>query len=238
MRFHDVFCYPQLSKRGRIHRIFGNTVLGTAISLCTLTNFVHGALTLSEVLDRMGAQQKTIQDVTFKFDERIQRGDFPADRISGVVEFKQPHALKVLQKVPDAQVLISNGTTFWLYSPAQQQELTGNWPAWVKQSHFPLPLLDWVGTLSPDRWKSQYTVLFGGYQDSEYELHFKPNRAGDWPLTLWVSERNFLPLRGSMQQEGITIQVTLQAIKINTGLKEENFTPNVPAGTTQIPVHF
>ena len=186
----------------------------------------------------MDAEHRSIQDVTFRFDERVQRGDFPAETVSGTVKYRQPHALRVDQKGPNAQRLISDGATFWLYSAAQKQEVTGDWPTWVQQSHFPLPLLEWAGTLSPDHWKSRYTVLFGGYRAPEYELHFKPLLAGDAPLTLWISEQTFLPVRGAMQLDGTSIQVTLHDIRLNSGLAASVFTSRVPAGTERIPLHF
>src|SRR5205823_2872313 len=99
-----------------------------------------------------------------------------------------PHALRVVQTAPQKQILISDGVTLWLYTPSQKQQLKGDWKAWLKQSHFPLPLIDFVGTLSPERWRSHYTVYFGGLEGHLYKLRFKPNRPDDLPLTLWVSD--------------------------------------------------
>ena len=213
-------------------------VLITVIASGIHPRLAEAALPLPEVLNHMEAQQQSIQDLNFNFVERIQAGGFPEQRTVGEVQFKSPHNLRVTQKTPDKQILVSDGTTFWLYSPAQQQQLTGSWSAWVKQSHFPLPLIDWAGTLTPERWRTRYTVYFAGFHDSLYELHFQPKQPGDVPITLWISEKTFLPVSGRMDQEGSTIQVTLQDMKLNPGLAASVFQLHVPQGTPTIPVQF
>jgi outer membrane lipoprotein-sorting protein len=213
-------------------------VLISVISCGLFPRNAWAALPLPEVLNRMEAQQQSIQDLNFKFVERIQAGGLPDQRTVGEVQFKSPHSLRVTQKTPEKQILVSDGTTFWLYSPIQQQQLTGSWSAWVKQSHFPLPLIDWAGTLTPERWRSRYTVYYGGFHDRIYELRFQPKQAGDVPITLWVSEKTFLPVGGRMDQAGSTIQITLQDMKLNPGLAASVFQLHVPAGTPTIPVQF
>jgi chaperone LolA len=197
-----------------------------------------GALPLTQVLDRMEQAQLALEDARFEFSQKMTQGDFPEQRVTGEVQIKKPQSLRVVQTSPDKQVLISDGETFWLYSPAQNQQLTGDWKAWLKRSQFPLPLIDFLGTFTPERWRSQYRVLFGGHQDKEYELRFKPLKPGLQPLTLWVSEDTFLPVRGRLTGDQMRIDVTLKNVKTNTGLAASVFSTAVPAGTQEVPLTF
>ena len=186
----------------------------------------------------MEQAQKNLTDVRFEFVQRVRQGDFPEQRVAGEVFVKRPGLLRVVQKTPEKQVLISDGTTFWLYAPAQKQQLKGDWKAWLKQSGFPLPLIDFVGTFTPELWRSQYKVMFGGYQEPLYELRFEPLHGGVMPLTLWISEESFLPARGRLQDPGVSVEVLLKGMQPNTELKPSLFVPRVPEGTEEIPVTF
>jgi len=134
--------------------------------------------------------------------------------------------------------MISDGETFWLYSPAQNQQLKGRWKAWLERSHFPVLLLDFIGTFTPERWRKQYKVLYGEYANNEYELRFLPLSTDDPPVTLWISDETFLPVRGRLERTGSRIEVTLSEMKINTGLDDALFKPKLPANTPEIPIQF
>jgi outer membrane lipoprotein-sorting protein len=199
---------------------------------------LHAALTLDEVLAKMDQTQQSLEDVSFQFVQRTRRGELPEERTAGEVWAKKPTGLRVVQTVPQKQVLVTDGKTFWLHTPSQKQQLKGDWQAWVQRSRFPLPLIDFMGTLSPEHWRSRYKVLFGGYEKPLYKLLFKPLKPEDAALTLWVSEENFLPARGQMQEESFQVDVDLKNLKINSHPIDGLFKPKVPAGTEEIPVHF
>jgi chaperone LolA len=209
-----------------------------ALALLVFAAPVRAALPLTQVLDRMEQAQLALQDAKFDFQQKVTQGDFPEQRITGEVQVKKPQSLKVVQTSPDKQVLISDGDSFWLYTPAQNQQITGDWKAWLKQSNFPLPLIDFIGSFTPERWRSQYRVLFGGHRDHLYELQFKPLRPDVQPLTLWISEETFLPVRGMLKGHQMRVEVTLKNLKTNTGLEAKAFAPNVPAGTQEVPLTF
>jgi outer membrane lipoprotein carrier protein len=196
------------------------------------------ALPLPEVLAKMEAQQQALQDVRFDFVQTSKQGDFPAQRVTGEVQAKKPQRLRVEQKSPDKQTLISDGKTLWLYMPGQKQQLKGDWNAWLKKSRFPSLLLDMIGSFTPERWRRDYEVFFGGYENALYELQFKPKRPDVLPLTIWISEDNFLPARGQLNDQGSRIEVELKKVQINTGIKDGAFKSRVPSGTAEIPVTF
>ncbi len=208
------------------------------ITLLSLPSSADAALVLSDILENMEQKQSALSDVSFDFVQTVKQGSLPAQRTAGQVKVKKPHALRVDQKSPDKQTLVSDGKTFWLYSPAAQQQLKGNWQAWLEQSKFPLPLLDFLGTFTPERWRTQYKVLFGGYANGLYELQFKPLHADDLPVTLWISEETFLPAKGRLTNQGAQIDVEIKGMRVNTGLDAKVFIPKVPTGTTVVPIQL
>ena len=199
---------------------------------------VRAALLLNEVLDRMERNQSQLEDVSFDFVERIHQGDFPEQRVSGKVQARKPHSLRVEQTAPEKLVLVTRGETVSVYMPAQKQQLTGDWKAWVRQSRFPLPLIDFLGTFTPERWRSHYKVFFGGYDHHLYELRFKPLNPGELPVTLWISDDTFLPARGRMDDNGSQVELDLNGVRPNTHMDPALFVPTVPDGTAIVPIKF
>jgi outer membrane lipoprotein-sorting protein len=200
---------------------------------------VYAAMPLPEVLDRMDKAQMALNDATFQYVQLTKRGSLPNERTGGEVQIKRPRSLRVVQTTPSRQIVTTDGQTLWLYSPSQQQLLKGDWNAWLKISRFPIVLIDVLGTLTPENWRTRYKALFGGYHDKRYEIHFKPVRPGDYPVTLWVSEETFLPVKGELADESLKVQVEIKGVETNTGLQAQLFEPpKVPAGTAEVPIAF
>lgn len=195
-------------------------------------------LLLNEVLDRVEKTQATIQDLEGRYVERLQHGNLPEQVFRGEISVKRPQRIRLDQERPEKQTLISDGTTLWLYMPAQQQLLTGDWNAWLRATRFPIEALDFVGHFSPERWRRHFHVLFEGYDPPFYKLLFQPLKPGDPDLTVWISENSFLPARIQMRQEDLRAEVSFQRLKPNVALRDRFFQPHVPSGTANVPLNF
>jgi chaperone LolA len=193
-------------------------------------------LTLPELLSKIEEAQRQVEDIQFKFVQRVQQAHGFEQTVAGRVFFRRPHWLRVSQLGSQKQTLISDGDKLWLYVPSARQQLTGSWKAWVEDSGFPSPLLSFVGDFPVNQWHERYKVLFGGYKDSMYRLTFQPKAPGDSAVDLWISDATFLPKRGKMRQENVTVQFSFQDVKTNQGIDSNTFSTAVPSGTAVVPL--
>jgi len=229
--------------RGR-RIFFGRPLASGAAGVLAVLVFWSGAaetahqpaLPLPGVLARIQQAQQAIRTIQFNFKERLLRPEFGAETISGRVAFRRPYLLRLDQKKPQAQRLISDGKRFWLYTPAAAQQLTGDWASWVKRSAFPEPLLSFVGDFPAEEWSPRYHIFFGGYDRNLYKIILRPKTAQEVPLDLWVSDETFLPVRGRFVTAPQTVDIFFSDLKINPELEKDLFEPRVPPGTASVPL--
>lgn len=193
---------------------------------------------LAEVLDRMEQTQRSIRDLRFKFVEQVRQADWPEEKIRGEVFFKRPHHLRITQTSPEKQIIISDGTTVWIHSPSLNQQMVGAWQSWIQKTHFPLPLIDFAGQWSQESWKKRYQILLAGYNDQAYCLLFRARNPEELSLKLWVSDKTYLPVKGELQGSPMSIQMSMNGMKVNQGIKESWFEPRVPEGTEIVKISF
>ena len=196
----------------------------------------HEGLTLPEVIQKMGSAQTGVDTARFDFNEEQRAAGGFHRRTTGRVYFSRPSHLRVDQKSPERQRLISDGTHFWLYTPAAEQQLTGLWKPWLKQTGFPAPLLGFLGDFPSTQWAQRYTILFEGYQDNLYRVLFKPKQADEATVRLWVSDETFLPSRGEAIQADSTASVSFEHLQINIPIDPALFDSRAPKGTAVVPM--
>ncbi len=155
---------------------------------------------------------------------------------SGTLSFKKPYLLKVDQRLPEKQSLMTDGQSLTIYSPAAGQVMTVDWKSWVRQTHFPVLLLSFVGDFPVSQWPQRYTILFAGYDQHLYKILCKPLQAKDSPVTLWVSDQTFLPVRGRLVDDSGTMDIDFKDFKMNTSLPAASFQLKIPAGTPRVPL--
>jgi outer membrane lipoprotein-sorting protein len=195
-------------------------------------------LVLSEILDRMARAQESVQGFSCDFVERLQRGSLPEEKLHGRIYAKAPQYLRVDQEGAGKRRVISDGRTVSVYMPAQNQILTGDWQAWLKATGFPVDALNFVGNVSPARWRSRYQVFLEGSEPHRYRLRFRPVDAREHPLTVWISDESFLPVRIELQDAQMTADVKLKDLKVNVPLSGRLFTIHAPPGTATVPLTF
>ena len=224
--------------RRRFHR--ANTLLVTLFVWMSGVADVHAEhhanLTLNEVVQKMQAAQSRIVNLEFSFVEKSQGPAGADSTVAGKVLFSRPHRLRVDQRTPEKQTLISDGTHFWLYTPSAQQQLTGLWKPWIAQTGFPAPLLSFVGDFPATEWAERYTILFTGYEDHLYGILFKPKNKEDASVQLWISDESFLPERGESTRGALKHRVTFSGMQTPATVDQNRFNTAVPAGTAVVPV--
>lgn len=193
-------------------------------------------LTLDEVLEEIGRTQDNLQDFHAGFVETIQPKGQAATKIRGTLSVGRPFRLRVDQKAPERQTLVSDGADVRLYTPAAGQEIVGKWKNWAKHSGFPAPVLGMLGEYPVGKWSEDYTVLFGGHEQGAYKVILKPRTPDVATLELWVSDETFLPTRGRMANATRTTDIRFDNVRMNVGLKESHFTLDVPKGTAVVPM--
>ncbi len=192
-------------------------------------------LPLAAVLERMEQTRETLQDVQFVYEGWIEPGSLAQKKVAGRVSARRPHYLRIVQRLPERQEIVSDGKKVWIYSPSLRQQLVGDWKAWLRHTHLPLPLLTWMETLSQQERAGRYEIHEGGYENHLYRLIYHAVHPEDASFTMWISEDTFLPIRGRMDTVNVT-DVSIRDLQTNQGLETSLFDPSVPEGIAVISV--
>ncbi|MFA5975625.1 MAG: outer-membrane lipoprotein carrier protein LolA [Elusimicrobiota bacterium] len=193
-------------------------------------------LSQSEVIRNIQLTAAAVRSLECRFTEHIQRRGFPTETIQGRLRCLRPNKLRIDQRVPDQQLIVSDNRTLRIYTPAAGQLLTGDRARWLAQNGFPDPLLSFVSDFPVERWTERYTILFGGHDKGLYQLIFRPKRADDQSLELWVSDETFLPRLGHMPSDDNTIDILFDHLRVNPPIQESIFHPEIPKNTVIVPM--
>lgn len=198
---------------------------------------LHAADLISQdVLSSIEKAQEGLQDLRGEFLEIVKLPQQEPQKRRGRFFFKKPHSLKVDELAPQRQSLLSDGSTFQLFTPKAQQVLTGDWLAWVSRTEFPEPFFSFLGTLPVSAWEENYQVLFRGKEEGTYSFLLKPKQAAQATLELWVSEATFLPIRGRMTSKLRSTEMRFDGLQMNTMIPDAEFRLKLPKGTSVTPV--
>jgi outer membrane lipoprotein-sorting protein len=193
-------------------------------------------LPLTDVLSRVEAAQQSLQDVQFDFVESWSGTPAQVPPMRGRFTFKKPHFLRIDEKKPDEQTIVSDGEHLEIYTPAAEQKLEGSWKKYLQSAQLPLPLLTFTNDFSVSSWSTEYDVLFGGHENGLYRLDFRPKSKNVEPLTLWISDETFLPRRGEIRRPAGLLRVEMSNLRQNISVGDSSFHLKIPKGTAVVPL--
>jgi chaperone LolA len=193
-----------------------------AVMLVALSSTVSGAGP-DDLVTRIQKAYETLNDMQGTFIQKNTIKDLKkSDTYSGEFFIKRPLKMKWSYKGKAAQDLIINNQTVLIYKKGDPQAYRSSFN---KDSHgqTPVALLTGMGNI-----RDEFIVTGKGNM-----LVLKPKKpmAGVVSITLLIADTGF-PIRGFTIQDGRSniVEIQLNNIVINPGLKDSVFDPNLPKG--------
>ena len=148
--------------------------------------------------------------------------------------YKQPNMIWMAYTEPSevaGQVMVSNGTYIWMYSPAENTVKTANIPesAQTNRSRDALFLKDLVDTC---------TIVPNGAETISgrqcYRITATPDDASmPMSVEVWLDKWNFVPLNIETYQNGeLMMSMEYQDIEFNVDIPNSTFEFEIPEGAT------
>lgn len=194
------------------------------------------ALSVSEVVDRMEARYAS-SDCQAEFtQESTLKAIGVTDTATGMVYFKKPNMMRWDYQEPEKQIIVTDGTTLWMYRPDEAQVMVGRAEDYFGGGEG----LSFLADISILR--SQFRICFPAPEDEEipddhYLLKLTPHvaRSNLAFLYLWVSKDTFNIVRSKVFNPfGDTTVIKFNAIKFNQNLKPSFFVFEIQKGTEVI----
>jgi chaperone LolA len=150
----------------------------------------------------------------------------------GTVAFKRPGRMRwVLRGQEEEQVIVSDGTTLWLYQPEEKQVLKAPFEA-AFRSTTPVSFLSGVGRIADD-----FDATLEGTEGAEIRLLLRARRGGGEVGQLRLSvERPSYDITGAEVTDpfGNVTRLRFSDLRRNVGLAEAEFGFEVPPGVDVI----
>ena len=150
-----------------------------------------------------------------------------AQTVEGSFEYKKPGSLRLQHKVPEPQILVSDGDLLWIYRPSTNQVIKTRLADWKKSEPMAQGLLDfgnYAGLLkSYDAEVSSQTAP-GPDGHRDVTLRLKPkDKKQDYTLTLKLNTRDFFPADTELRAGGVSVHSVFSNIKYNPPEPEARF---------------
>lgn len=175
-------------------------------------------------------------------------GSDTVQSVEGEVLFLKPDLLRLTQRVPERQTMVSDGTWLWVHREGTNQVIQTRLESWRKSEPLAKGLLDFGR--SADLLKRYAAVLStvsapgaDGYRTFAVTLTPRPedrkNGAADFELTLRASTRDFFPGDAGLRVGNASIHSIFEAVRLNPELPAETFrfTPPPNADVFQTPTN-
>ena len=166
-------------------------------------------------------------------------GSDTTQSVEGEVLFQKPDLMRLTQRLPEKQTVVSDGTWLWVYRESTNQVIQTRLEAWRKSEPLAKGLLDFGR--SADLLKRYSAVIStvsspgpDGHRTFAVTLTPRPEDRkgadGDFELTLKASTRDFFPGDAGLRVGHASIRSLFEGVRLNPELPAESFRFSPPPG--------
>lgn len=190
-------------------------------------------ITIELVSARFAEVDGSIRSLKAVYRQSVQlEGSDSAQTVEGDVLFQKPDLLRMTQRLPEWQTVVSDGTWLWVHRESTHQVIQTRLEAWRTSEPLAKGLLDFGR--SADLLKRYAAVVStvsalgaDGHRTFEVTLTPRPeDRKGggpDFELTLRASTRDFFPGDARLRAGQAAIRSVFEKIQLNPHLPAETF---------------
>ena len=199
-----------------------------AVFIANKISFAQGDnITAQDIIQNVQNTYKDIDDAKASFSQTVKYNGSKSQTSSGTLYIKKENKYRI---ETSSQILVTDGTTSWSYSPGKKQVVIDNYK-------------ETGNSFSPNKYLFQYPENF--YSDLSgtetmggkdvYVLKLKPREGGMVKsATLWVGKDDWLIKKIFIQTDESTTTFNVKNIQINPGLSNSKFTFTAPEGVEVI----
>jgi chaperone LolA len=206
--------------------------LASGLLLLASTSQSH-AMSVEELQQKMAESESRVTSMEFDYQQQMESSLTSEKRISeGKVYIKKPKQVRIEQKTPENQTIVTSGKSVYIYTPRFQQVIEQRWEDWFTKNMF-FPGLsgfsDALKKLKKEyRWQIQSSA---GMQDPStiWVRLVKENKDGKEQLDLWIGISDFLPKVTQYTYQSLKLTTSLVSLKTNTELDPQLFKFKKPA---------
>jgi outer membrane lipoprotein carrier protein len=193
------------------------------------------AETLDGIMQKMEKADASIQTATFDFTQDIiYTLTNEKQSNTGTVTFAKPANIYMKQNNPIEQIIISNGSKVWVYTPSYKQAIVDSWKKWSANSMVPASLLNFgknFGDL-----KKNYEFSYLGTEGGDHLILLQPKKKELWKMKFWIDAERFVPKKAEVSGDNVCIVTETKNYAVNPTVDKKIFTFKAPAGVDVLQV--
>jgi len=220
----------------------GKVAVSTAAAGSALPAYAvsTGPLTLDVIAARFGELDAKMNTLKADFTQFARmEGSDTVQQVEGDVLFKKPDLMRLTHRLPEKQVIVSDGTWLWVYRPSTNQVIQKRLDAWRKSEPLAKGLLDFGRSAELlKRYDAALSTVSAPGADGyrTFVVTLKPKASerssgdADFTLTLKASTKDFFPYEASLNVGRASIRSAFSNVRLNPALPDDSFHFTPPAG--------
>ena len=183
-------------------------------------------MTVAEVQEKMAQSDASLESVRFTYVQEMRSSlTEEVQTSSGIACFKKPRNLRIEQKEPLPQLIVSSGKYVFIYTPRFKQVLKDSWDRYFSKSSFFPGLIGFQETMQKLKDRYQWNVAEVSDLNGEKILHLRLKSLGTDTdqMDLWIAQSDFIPRKAEMVTGTLKVTTTLVALEKNPSLGPELF---------------
>jgi len=178
--------------------------------------------TAQEIIKKTQDKYESISDAKATFSQSYKGSSGKSQSASGTIYIKKANKYRI---ETGGQVIITDGTTSWTYSPKKKQVVIDNYK-------------DDGSTFSPNKFLFKYPENFYSDLDGEdkvgtvdcYVLKLSPRSAGNIKSAkIWIDKNDYIIKKISVNSKEGSNTYTLKDVNLDAGVASSKFTFSPPA---------
>ena len=188
---------------------------------------------LNEILAKMEAVDKKIDTAEITYTQEILYSTTKeTQQITGVLKFKRPNNIFIVQRTPQEQRIFIDGKRVTIYTPENAQAVVDNWKDVISGDFTPVSMVNFGSN-----WKTikkDHIISYIGEDENNYILEISPAKKKDWNMQLHADKSTMRPVKAIVTAAGLVASVTITDYKINQDIKKDIFKFKAPEGVEVI----
>ena len=192
-------------------------------------------LTVGLVLERFERFDRAMGSLSADFLQFVRWDDSGlAQSVEGRLEYRRPDRLRVEQSLPEAQTVVSDGASLWIFRPSTNQVIKTRLESWKKKEPLARGLLEFGGYADLlKKYEVRLSTVSAPGKDGHRELtlSLKPkDRPDEFELKLYLSTRDYFPVQTELRVGGVTVRSRYARLRFNPDLSDARFRFQPPRG--------
>jgi len=192
-------------------------------------------LTADEVIGKLEQADADLKSLHCRYTQALKIPLYGVDQAGeGELWFQKERKIRIEQRKPRQQTVVSDGNSIWIYNPEVNQVVEQNWAAFEKAQMVSRGLVQFgsYGKLR-ERYEVSVSTPAAG-QGALYRISLTPKDKKDMPfhLEIAVAPPDFLPVQTRFRLNDMEVTTILVDVAVNPELEEKTFVFEPPKGAT------